>query len=88
MTSPHVQIYSSDMCPYCVRAKRLLDRKGVRYEEIHIPLSDHSARERLAEITGRFTVPQVIIGGRPVGGWDDLKALEDAGELDPLLGAA
>jgi glutaredoxin 3 len=80
-----VIIYTSDACPYCVRAKRLLDHKGVQYEQIHIALDDFDARLHIAEITGHMTVPQIIIDGKPIGGWDQLSALDRAGQLDPLL---
>lgn len=88
MSAPTIQMYTSDACPYCQRAKRLLTSKGVDFEEIHLGLGDFEARQRLAELTGRRTVPQILIDGRPVGGYDDIKALDDAGELDPLLGIA
>lgn len=81
-------MYTSDACPYCVRAKRLLSSKGVSFEEVQIGLGDMDARRRLAELTGRYTVPQILIDERPVGGYDDIKALDDAGRLDPLLGIA
>lgn len=80
-------MYTSDRCPYCIRAKRLLDSKGVAYEEIHIALDDFEARQRIHEITGGMTVPQIIIDGTPIGGWDQLSALDRAGNLDPLLTA-
>lgn len=79
-------MYTSDACPYCVRAKRLLDAKGVEYTQIHMSLWDSEARVRLAELTGRRTVPQIIVDGTPLGGYDDIKALDDAGQLDALLG--
>jgi GrxC family glutaredoxin len=85
---PNVVMYTSDRCPYCSRAKRLLETKGVEFEERHIGLSDHSAREALVELTGRRTVPQILIDEKPVGGWDDLSALNQSGELDILLGRA
>lgn len=88
MTTPHVRIYTSDACSYCVRAKRLLAQKGVVFEEIHFSRSDFQARQDLVELTGRYTVPQILIDDRPVGGYDDIKALDDAGALDPLLGLA
>lgn len=84
---PEITIYTSDRCPYCARAKALLDAKGVEYEQIHIALDDFEARQRIAELTGRMTVPQVIIDGTPVGGWDEISALDRAGELDALLTA-
>ena len=80
-------MYTSDRCPYCIRAKRLLDQKGATYSEIHISLSDFAARQRITEITGQMTVPQILIDGQPIGGWDEMIALERAGKLDPLLAA-
>ena len=88
MATAKVTIYTSDACSYCVRAKNLLAKKGVVFEEIHFPRHDYDARRDLAELTGRYTVPQILIDGRPVGGYDDIKALDDAGALDPLLGLA
>ncbi len=82
---PEIIVYTSDACPYCLRAKRLLDQKGAEYNEIHIGLGDYEARQRIAELTGRMTVPQIIVDGNPIGGWDDLAALERAGSLDALL---
>ena len=79
-------IYSSEHCPYCVRAKDLLTRKGVTYEEIRIDL-DPLAKEKMMELTGRRTVPQIFIGDLHVGGCDDLYALESKGELTALLQA-
>lgn len=79
-----VQIYVTDYCPYCVRAKMLLDRKGVRYTSIDVS-KDPKKRAWLVEATGRTTVPQLFIGGKPIGGCDDLYALERAGTLDSLL---
>lgn len=84
----HIRIFTSDACSFCVRAKNLLTRKGVDFEEVHFPRHDMQARRDLVELTGRFTVPQIVVGDRPIGGYDDLKALEDAGRLDALLGVA
>lgn len=80
-----VHIYTSGACPFCVRAKGLLDSKGVEYSETHIALNDIGARQSLAELTGRFTVPQILIDDHPIGGWDELSALERDGRLDALL---
>ncbi|HKC61875.1 MAG TPA: glutaredoxin 3 [Myxococcales bacterium] len=80
-----VKIYTTPYCPYCVRAKRLLERKGVPYEEIDVA-NDDQARIELAERTGRRTVPQIFIGQDHVGGSDDLHALEEQGKLDAMLG--
>jgi len=79
-----VKIFTTPWCPYCVRAKRLLDNKGVSYQEIDVD-GDDEARIRLAEQTGRRTVPQIFIGEHHVGGSDDLHALEAQGKLDALL---
>ncbi|HLD16451.1 MAG TPA: glutaredoxin 3 [Coxiellaceae bacterium] len=79
-----VVIYTKPTCPYCIRAKALLDHKGVRYTEISIQ-GDDAKRQEMIEITGRHTVPQIIIKGEAIGGCDDLQALEAAGELDKKL---
>jgi glutaredoxin 3 len=79
-----VKIYTTETCPYCVRAKRLLQKKNVPYEEIDVSWDDQ-ARMRLIQSTGRRTVPQIFIGDRHVGGSDELHALEARGELDSLL---
>jgi glutaredoxin 3 len=79
-----VKIFTTPWCPYCVRAKRLLEMKGVSYQEIDVD-GDDEARIRLAEQTGRRTVPQIFIGEHHVGGSDDLHALEAQGKLDALL---
>lgn len=84
---PKITMYTSDRCPYCSRAKALLDQKGADYEEIYIGLDDMDARRHIFELTGRMTVPQIIIDGEPIGGWDQLSALDRAGELDGLLAA-
>jgi len=80
-----VKIYTTPYCPYCVRAKRLLEGKGVPYEEVDVA-NDDQARIELAERTGRRTVPQIFIGQDHVGGSDDLHALEEQGKLDAMLG--
>jgi glutaredoxin 3 len=83
-----VKMYTTAVCPYCIRAKQLLKSKGVEtIEEIRID-ADPQARMHMMEITGRRTVPQIFIGETHVGGHDDLVALEGRGELLPLLGAA
>jgi glutaredoxin 3 len=81
----NVTIYTTPACPYCIAAKALLKGKGVRYDEISIE-GDRSAAVALAERTGRRTVPQIFVGTWHVGGFDDLRALEDAGSLDGILG--
>lgn len=80
-----VKMYSTGTCPYCIRAKQILKAKGVaEIEEIRVDL-DPSQRNVMAEITGRRTVPQIFIGGKHVGGHDDLVALDARGGLDPML---
>lgn len=86
MSSPKVEIYTSPWCGYCSRAKRLLDGKGVAYEEIDIMADPGRRPEMMERAGGRTSVPQVFIDGRHVGGCDDTYALERAGKLDPLLG--
>lgn len=82
---PQVKMYCTAVCPYCQMAKRLLNKKGVNeIEEIRVDL-DPARREEMMRLTGRRTVPQVYIGERHVGGFDDLSALDAAGELEPLL---
>jgi glutaredoxin 3 len=81
-----VLIYSTPVCPYCVRAKDLLKRKGVAYREVDISADDQARETMLATSNGRRTVPQIFIGNQHVGGCDDLYALDAAGKLDPLLG--
>ncbi len=82
-----VEIYTKFLCPYCSRAKRLLDTKGVGYEEYEISMDGGKRQEMLQRANGRHTVPQIFIDGRHVGGSDDLAALEADGQLDPLLHA-
>lgn len=83
---PEVVIYTKMMCPYCVRAKRLLDSKGVSFVEHDISMGGPLRQEMLARSNGRTTVPQIFIGETHVGGSDDLHALDRQGRLDPLLG--
>lgn len=81
-----VEVYSTTYCPYCVRAKQLLDAKDVDYTEIDVT-GDEAARMALVEKSGgRKTVPQIFINGVSVGGYDDLRLLEESGKLDVLLG--
>ena len=82
---PVVEIYTKPLCPFCIRAKRLFKQKGVAYDEIDIWLSSARRKEMLERADGRYTVPQIFIDGRAIGGCDDLMALEAKGELDPLL---
>ncbi|TBO34526.1 glutaredoxin 3 [Aquabacterium lacunae] len=83
----HVKMYTTQVCPYCIRAKALLKQRGVaQIEEIRID-TDPAQRDHMMAITGRRTVPQIFIGETHVGGCDDLMALDSAGKLLPLLGA-
>jgi glutaredoxin 3 len=86
-TQPKVELYVTDYCPYCTRAKALLDRREVHYELIDVT-HDPARRAWLVEATGRRTVPQIFIGGKPIGGSDELHALDRTGELAKLLGRA
>jgi glutaredoxin 3 len=80
-----VQIYTTTYCAFCTRAKSLLKRKGIEFEEIDVT-NDHELREKLVAMAGgRRTVPEIFIDGRIIGGYKELKVLDDAGELDKLL---
>jgi len=81
---PHIRMYSTRICPYCMRAERLLNKKGVQVDKILVD-QDPAEMTKMVEITGRRTVPQIFIGDRHVGGYDDLVDLDLDGELDPLL---
>ncbi len=81
---PAVQIYTKHGCPFCVRAKALLDRKGVAYQEIDAEGRDE-LRIWLAEETGQKTVPQIFVDRRSLGGFSDIDALDREGKLDPIL---
>jgi thioredoxin reductase (NADPH) len=80
-----IVIYTRDSCPYCVMAKQLLESKGVEWTEINIE-TQPGLRDEMIERSGRMTIPQIFIGETHIGGFDDLSAMESAGELDPLLG--
>jgi glutaredoxin 3 len=81
-----VLVYTTQVCGYCVAAKELLRRKGVAFREIDVT-GDDAKRRWLVETTGQRTVPQIFIGGRPYGGFTDVRALDQRGELDSLLRA-
>lgn len=84
---PQVKMYCTAVCPYCTMAEKLLTKKGVaNIEKIRVDL-DPSQLQEMMKITGRRTVPQIYIGERHVGGFDDLSALDAGGGLDPLLAA-
>ena len=80
-----VTIYTTPICPYCVRAKNLLTKKGVAYQEIDVLSDDEARQEMLSKSNGMRTVPQIFVGETHVGGFDELHALDKAGKLDPLL---
>ena len=82
---PPVTIYTKDWCPYCSAAKDLLRRKNVAYDEIEITGRAPERAAMLQRSGGRSTVPQIFIGERHIGGYDDLNALDRRGELDPML---
>ena len=81
-----VTMYTTRWCGYCVRAKALLDGKGVPYEEVSLD-EEPAFRERLFELTGGWTVPQILIDGEPIGGYTELWRLDRAGLLDERLAA-
>lgn len=86
VSDAHVEIYVSDFCPYCIRAKALLRRKGVAFTEYNVQADPERRAEMLRRSHGARTVPQIFINDRHVGGCDELHALERRGELDAWLG--
>jgi len=80
-----VVVYSKDYCPYCIKAKMLLKQKGIAFREIDITHDANLQQEMVTKSGGRRSVPQILINGQPVGGADDLYALEASGKLDSLL---
>jgi len=85
-TMAKVVMYTTQSCPYCVRAKALLRHKGVAFDEIDVS-TDDVLREKMVEASGRRTVPQIFINDAPIGGFDELRALDEQGDLDRLLAA-
>jgi len=85
--STHIRMYSTLICPYCIRAKALLKARGIHYEDIDVT-GDSAARAWLVQATGRRTVPQIFIGDEPIGGFDELRELDRTGELARKLGRA
>jgi glutaredoxin 3 len=81
-----IRVYSTRWCGYCVRAKALLESKGIEYEEISLD-SDPAFRRKLFDLTGAWTVPQILIDGRPIGGYTELWRLDRDGRLDDELAA-
>jgi glutaredoxin 3 len=80
-----VKIYTTQTCGYCFAARNLLNNKGVGFEDIDVS-ADVEIRQQMMSLSGRHTVPQIFINEQPIGGYDDLMALDAAGELDLLLG--
>lgn len=81
-----ITVYMRPTCPYCVRAVELLASKGVDFEKIDVARNPERRKEMIQRANGRTTVPQIFIGDKHIGGCDDLHALNDRGQLDPLLG--
>ena len=81
-----IQMYTTRWCAYCVRAKTLLQSKGVEFEEISLD-DDPTFRQRLHDLTGGWTVPQILIDGKPIGGYTELWRLDRTGQLDESLAA-
>jgi glutaredoxin 3 len=79
-----VTVYTTDRCGLCVSAKRLLEKRGVEYREVNLS-RDPDGREQLQLLTGMFTFPQIVVGERPIGGFNELLAADRAGHLDELL---
>ena len=84
MSQPRVTMYTTGWCPYCQRARGLMTKKGLTFEEINVD-DDAKLREEMVARSGRRTVPQIFIGDRHVGGCDELFALDGSGELDRLI---
>ncbi|WP_323796719.1 glutaredoxin 3 [Nisaea sp.] len=82
-----VEIYTTMFCPFCVRAKKLLESKGVPFTEIDVSTSSSKRAEMTEKANGRYTVPQIFIDGAGIGGSDELAALEASGKLDEMLQA-
>lgn len=83
--TPRIEIYGTEFCSFCAAARMLLKRKGLSYEDISVS-GDRQAREEMQKLSGRRTVPQIFIDGRPIGGFEELDTLDESGELDRLLG--
>jgi glutaredoxin 3 len=86
--APDIVVYSTGWCPYCVRARALLERKGLPFREIKIDENPAEREAMLARSSGRRTVPQIFVGDYHVGGFDELYALDKAGKLDALAAGA
>lgn len=80
-----IVIYTTPSCPYCVRAKKLLESKGMKYDEINVAVDQEARLQMIEKAGGKTSVPQIFINDKHIGGSDDLFALDRAGKLDPLL---
>lgn len=85
--NPRIVVYGTETCPYCTAARMLLKKKGLDYEDILVS-RDHEKRAEMERLSGGHTVPQIFINDEPVGGFDDLYALDKEGRLDEMLEAA
>jgi len=83
---PDVIVYGTAICPYCIRARSMLDKKGVSYEDVRLDQHPERRQEMEARANGRTSVPQIFIDDRHIGGFDDMAELDIDDELDPLLG--
>jgi glutaredoxin 3 len=81
-----IQMYTTRWCGYCVRAKALLESRGIEYEDVYLD-EDPGFRQKLFELTGGWTVPQILLDGRPIGGYTELWRLDRSGALDEQLAA-
>ena len=81
-----IEIYTKNVCPYCTLAKRLLESKGLTWEEINLSTNPERTDEMLERCGGRMTVPEILINDKLIGGFDDLAGLNKSGELDTLVG--
>jgi glutaredoxin 3 len=82
-----VTVYSTTWCPWCDRAKALLNARGIAFDDVNIE-REPDFRQKLVDLTGGFTVPQIVIGEKPIGGFQQLRALDASGRLGELLAAA
>ncbi|PIE02975.1 MAG: glutaredoxin 3 [Acidobacteria bacterium] len=83
----NVKIYTTKICPYCIRAKMLLKKKNITFEEVNVG-NDPQMRMKLVEMTGMRTVPQIFFDNRSIGGFTELQALDHSGELDKIIQAS
>ena len=81
----NITVYTGPMCPYCDAAKRLLNKKNIPFKEINIALEESKMEEMLKKSNGMKTIPQIFIKNSHIGGYDELRALENKGELDKLI---